>query len=175
MPLSFAVPYDEAEIDGRRSYFLQARIEHEAGRYRFQNAAPVYVITHDRPVSEIDIMLRQTPIAAATAAVTGTVHYRERILLAPDSLLTVRLLDVSRQDVAAHVLGEQIYRTEGRQVPLPFAVTYDPEELEERFSYSISARIEDGGGILRFISDTNNPVITRGSPSEDVAVWVRSL
>lgn len=174
-PFDFSVPYDEAEIDGRRNYFIQAQIEHSSGKFRFASTEPVYVITHDHPTNDVMVMLRQAPVNAQSAAVTGNVMYRERIALPPDSLFTVRLQDVSRQDVPARVLGEQIYRTAGKQVPLPFEVRYDPSEIDQRFSYSISARIEDGDGILRFISDTNNPVITRDSPTENVEVWVRSL
>lgn len=175
VPLDFSVPYDEVEIDGRRNYFVQARIDHSSGKFRFISGEPVYVITRDHPSSEINIMLHQQPVETRSASVTGTVIYRERIMLAPDSVLTVRLQDVSRQDVPAVVIGEQIYATEGKQVPLPFEVLYNPANIDERFTYSISARIEDGDGILRFISDTSNPVITRDSPTEDVEVWVRSL
>ena len=175
VPFDFSVPYDEAEIDGRRNYFIQARIEHSSANFRFVSGDPVYVITRDSPTSDVSVMLRKAPVAAQKAAITGSVSYHERRMLPPDSVLSVRLQDVSRQDVPAHVLGEQIYTTRGKQVPLPFEVHYDPAEIDERFSYSISARIEDGNGILRFISDTNNPVITRGSPTENVEVWLRSL
>jgi putative lipoprotein len=175
VPLDFSVPYVESEIDGRRNYFLQARIEHPSGRYRFSSHEPVYVVTRDHPTADVTIMLYQQPVGMRSVVVTGTVTYRERVALASDSLLTVRLLDVSRQDVPAKLLGEQIYTTEGKQVPLPFEVPYNPENIDERFSYSISARIEDGEGILRFISDSSNPVITRGNPSENVEVLVRSL
>jgi putative lipoprotein len=175
VPFEFSVPYDNSEIDGRRNYFLQARIDHPSGRYRFIATDPVYVITRGHPTSGVSMMLHQQPVETRTAAITGTVTYRERIMLPPDALLTVRLQDVSRQDVPARLLGEQIYTTGGKQVPLPFEVPYNPDNIDERFSYSISARIEDGDGILRFISDTNNPVITRGSPTENVEVWVRSL
>jgi putative lipoprotein len=175
VPLDFSVPYDESEIDGRRNYYLQARIDHDSGKFRFVSGDPVKVITHGSPIEDVTIMMHQKPVETRSASITGTVMYRERVMLPPDSVLTVRLQDVSRQDVPAHMLGEQIYTTEGRQVPLPFEVSYNPDNIDERFIYSISARIEDGGGILRFISDTTNPVITRGSPTEDVEVWVRRL
>jgi putative lipoprotein len=175
VPFEFSVPYDDSEIDGRRNYFLQARIDHPSGRYRFFASEPVYVITRGHPTSGVNIMLHQQPVETRTAAVTGTVIYRERVMLPPDAVLTVRLQDVSRQDVPARLLGEQIYTTGGKQVPIPFEVPYNPENIDERFSYSISARIEDGDGILRFISDTHNPVITRGSATKNVEVWVRSL
>lgn len=174
-PFSFAVPYDASAIDGRRNYFIHAEIKHSAGKYCFSSVEPVYVITHDRPTSDVDVMLRQVPVETRTAVVTGTVSYRERVMLPPDSVLTVRLQDVSRADAPAVILGEQIGTTGGKQVPLPFSISYNPTSIDPRFSYSISARIEDGNGILRFISDTNNPVITRENPSDNIEVWVRAL
>jgi len=175
VPFDFFVPYDESEIDGRRNYFLQARIDHESGKYRFASNEPIYVVTRGHPVSDISIMLHQQPVETRSLSVTGSVTYRERVALPPDSVLTVRLQDVSRQDVPARILGEQIYTTEGKQVPLPFEVPYNPQNIDERFTYSVSARIEDADGILRFISDTSNPVITRGSPVENIEVWLRRL
>lgn len=174
-PFAFSVPYDASAIDGRRNYFIHAQIRHSAGKFCFSSVEPVYVITHGRPSNDIDIMLRQAPVETRTAAVTGTVSYRERIMLPPNSVLTVRLQDVSRADAPAILLGEQISTTEGQQVPLPFSIAYNPHSIDPRFTYSISARIEDGNGILRFISDTSNPVITRDNPSDNIEVWVRAL
>ena len=58
------------------------------------------------------------------------------------------------------------------KVPIPYTVTYDPAEIDQRNTYSMSARIEDGSGKLLWISDTATPVITRGSPTQDVEIVV---
>jgi putative lipoprotein len=110
--------------------------------------------------------------SSGEASITGTVTYRQRIALPDDAVITVQLRDVSKADVAATVLGEQIIKTEGKQVPIPYQVSYDESEIDDRFSYSMSARIEDGSGRLLFISDTHTPVITRDSPTEDVEILV---
>jgi putative lipoprotein len=107
--------------------------------------------------------------------ITGTITYRERVRLRPAFRLTVRLQDVSRADAPAILLGEDSYRVADRQVPLPFAIPYDPEAIDPRFTYSVSARIEDGRGKLRFISDTVCPVITRGNPVADIEIIVRGV
>jgi uncharacterized lipoprotein YbaY len=109
------------------------------------------------------------------AAVTGTVTYRERIALPDDAQVQVRLLDTSRQDVAADVLGEQIILTEGRQVPIPFEVEYNESDIQSNHTYQIGVRITDGSGKLLFISTTATPVITRGAPTEDVEVIVEQV
>jgi putative lipoprotein len=99
------------------------------------------------------------------ARVAGSVSYRQRIALPPSARLTVRLLDVSRADAPALVLGEQVIEADGRQVPFAFEIAYDPAEIDDRYSYAIQARIEDGDRLL-FISDRHYPVITRGAPRQ---------
>jgi putative lipoprotein len=110
--------------------------------------------------------------SSSEATISGTVTYRQRISLPDDSIITVQLQDVSRADIAATVLGEQIIKTDGQQVPIPYQVTYDELEIDDRFSYSMSARIVDGTGKLLFISDTHTPVITRDNPTKDVEIVV---
>ena len=101
----------------------------------------------------------------ASARVTGTVAYRERIALAPSAVIKVQLVDVSRADAPAIVLGEQVIQANGRQVPFAFEIAYDPAKIEASHSYAVQARIEDGGH-LRFITDQHYAVITRGAPNE---------
>jgi len=95
--------------------------------------------------------------------VTGSVTYRERIALPPSAVVKVRLVDVSRADAPAIMLGEQVIKAAGRQVPFAFDIAYDPRRIDERFSYAVQARIEDEDGRLRFISDRRYPVLTRGA------------
>lgn len=99
----------------------------------------------------------------AATRVTGTVTYRERIALPPAAVVKVQLVDVSRADAPAVVLGEQSIETAGRQVPFSFAVAYDPAVIDERMSYAVQARIEAGGRLL-FVSDRRYAVITGGNP-----------
>ena len=101
----------------------------------------------------------------ASARVTGTVAYRERIALPPSATIKVQLVDVSRADAPAIVLGEQVIQANGRQVPFAFEIAYDPAKIEASHSYAVQARIEDGGQ-LRFISDQHHAVITRDAPNE---------
>jgi putative lipoprotein len=108
------------------------------------------------------------------ASVSGTVTYRERIALAPDAVVKVQIQDVSLQDVAATVMGEQVIRNPG-QVPIPYEVAYDPKEIEDNHTYAVAARIEDGGGKLLFITTQSYPVITRGNPTKDVQLVVEMV
>ena len=106
------------------------------------------------------------------AIVSGTVSYLQRIALPPDAVVVVRIEDVSKADAMAEVIGEQVIHTEGMQVPFPFEVAYDTDQIEENHSYSLRVRIEDSAGKLLWINDTSVPVITRGNPTQDVEVLV---
>src|SRR5690606_16714460 len=55
------------------------------------------------------------------ASITGTLTYRQRIALPQGALVRVQLLDVSRADAPAILMGEHSFVSE-HQVPLPFMV-----------------------------------------------------
>jgi putative lipoprotein len=98
----------------------------------------------------------------ARAQVTGTVSWRERIMLPPGTVLVVTLQDVSQADAPAKLIAAQ--RLEGAFAPpVKFALRYDPAKLNPAHRYTVSARIEVEGK-LRFISDTAHPVLTQGAP-----------
>jgi putative lipoprotein len=102
--------------------------------------------------------------AANQASISGTVTYLQRMALPPNALILVQLLDVSLADAPSQVVAEQTYTLGQRQVPVPFTLNYDSSKIDEKHSYSISAKITLDGA-LRFISDKSYPVITRGNPS----------
>ena len=91
--------------------------------------------------------------------------------LTPIDGVQVQIQDTSLADAPAEVIGEQIIENPG-QVPIPYEVCYDPSVIQENHSYSMSARITDGGGNLMWINDTNIPVITQGNPTEGVVIPV---
>lgn len=109
---------------------------------------------------------------APSAALTGTVTYRERIMLPPSATLTVRLTDVSKQDVAGMVLAEQVISPV--TVPAAYSLAYDPAQIDSVHTYVIQARIEDDGK-LRFINMDAFPVLTRGAPRDSVEVLVKGV
>jgi putative lipoprotein len=80
----------------------------------------------------------------------------------------VQIQDTSIADAAAEVMGEQIIETSGQQVPIPFEVPYNPDDIQENHMYSIRATIRDAEGTLLFTTDTVNPVITNGAPTENI-------
>lgn len=98
-----------------------------------------------------------------TSQITGTINYRERLALPPDAVVEVQLLDVSRQDTAATALASALIPTRDRQVPIPFALAYDPAKIVERNIYAVRAVIRNQGALL-YSTTSQYPVITRGNP-----------
>lgn len=106
----------------------------------------------------------------ADEAITGTVSYRPRIALPADAIVEISLVDISRADAPAIALSSQQIVSGGRQVPFPFTLLYDPEQINPRFSYAVQSRITVDGD-LKFVTTTQFPVITNGHPT-DVEVQV---
>lgn len=94
------------------------------------------------------------------AYVTGTVTYRERILVPESAVLTVQLSDVSLADAPSTTLAEQ--RIQPVRVPEPFSLAYDPAKIDPRHSYAVSASIHDEDGNLLFVTDERHAVLTGG-------------
>ncbi len=114
--------------------------------------------------------IAMTPLPPTQASVTGTVFYLPRIALPPNSVVEVELQDVSRQDTAAIVLGQQTITSNGRQVPFQFEIPYDPALVQEGNIYVVRAQIRADGQLL-FTSTSRYAVITNGHPnSADVQV-----
>lgn len=107
---------------------------------------------------------------AAQPQVTGTLTYLVRMALPPDAVVRIQVQDVSRADAPSVLIGEQVFVTDGAQVPFEFAVSYPESAIQEGMLYSVSARITSADGTLLFISDTLIPVITRDNPTSDIEI-----
>ncbi len=109
---------------------------------------------------------------ADPATLSGTVTYLPRIALPPDAVVHVRLEDVSLADAPATTLAEQTIPTQGRQVPIPFTLEYDPGRLEPGHRYAVRAEIRSPGDGLLWTTDTLHPVLTAGAPLDRVEIRV---
>jgi uncharacterized lipoprotein YbaY len=109
------------------------------------------------------------------AAVTGTVTYLQRIALPDDAVVNVQLQDVSKADAPAEVVGEQEFKTGGEQVPFPYKVEYKAGDIVDNHTYVVRAEIRDAAGKLLFTTTTAYPVITRGSPTQDVEIILEQV
>jgi putative lipoprotein len=109
--------------------------------------------------------------AAGSAAVNGTVAYRERMAMPESAVLTMQLQDASLTngaegaDAPAKVIAEQKFTFAGHQVPLPFELHYDSAKIDPTHTYALSARITVNGQLM-FLNSTTYRVITQGSPTK---------
>lgn len=108
------------------------------------------------------------------ATVTGTVAYRQRIALPPNAVVKVKLQDVSRMDAPAILISEQTIPTNGNQVPISFALQYNPNDIRAQSSYAVAAEIWVDGN-REWISTTRHPVITQNAPTQNVTVMVNQI
>jgi uncharacterized lipoprotein YbaY len=98
--------------------------------------------------------------APEAAQVKGTATYRERIALTPDAVFEATLLDLSKADAPAVVVGSVRIEKPG-QVPIRFEIPYDSAHVDQSHSYAVRSRILVGQRLL-FTTDQVYPVLTRG-------------
>jgi len=114
-----------------------------------------------------------TPEAAAeeaatgTAVLTGTVAYLQRIALLPGAVV-----DVQMQDSSGTVVATWQMTTTGENVPLPFALAYDPAQIDEAESYTVTATITVDGQV-RWRNGEPVAVLTNGAPTNAVEIIVQ--
>jgi putative lipoprotein len=108
----------------------------------------------------------EAPVSGgAEAVVAGTVTYRERIALPADATIEVRLEDVSRAD-APTVLAERSIAAAGRQVPIPFELTFPASRIEADGRYGVRAAIRAADGELMFTMPSHRAVLEAGAAPE---------
>jgi len=100
-------------------------------------------------------------IQTEIAEVTGTITYRERMVLTADAEVEIKLLDVSLADASSVELASTVITKPG-QAPINFKLKFNPAEIEEGKTYIIRADIRDRSRRM-FTTDTSYPVLTRGS------------
>jgi uncharacterized lipoprotein YbaY len=176
VPIPFELTYDPAGIDPKHAYAIAARITVD-GKLRWINTQRYPVLTGGAPVTGVEIIVESVGGTAGMKTLSnlnGTVAYRQRIALPPNAIIEVSLQDVSKADAPAEVLDSVKIPSAGRQVPIPFILHYDPAQIDERYTYTVSARITVDG-VLTWISTTQNPVLTRGAPTDNVEIIVEQV
>ena len=103
---------------------------------------------------------------SATTQVDVTAAYRERIMLPPGHVLTVKVEDVSLMDAPARVMAETTMPLEGRGPPYAVTLSVPNARIDPRHTYAVRAEIRDPAGALRFTTDTRHSVLTNGAPNK---------
>src|SRR5512138_2617484 len=114
------------------------------------------------------------PEGRSGRALTGTVFYRERIALPPNSIAEVVLEDVSVVDRPAVEIARATIAPAG-QVPIPFELRYVASSIEKDHRYGVRAAILWPNGARMFVSTIHYPAFDRAVPIEDLAILVQRV
>lgn len=93
-------------------------------------------------------------LAAGMRAVEGNVTYRERMVFPSGARLTVKLVDVSLQDVSSVTIAQTTKPASAS--PIAYRLRYAPQRIAKERSYALQAQIHVGGK-LWFTSTTHVP------------------
>jgi putative lipoprotein len=111
--------------------------------------------------------------ATRTYNVTGTVSYRERLILPADSQVVVRLDDISRGPSYPATISEQRV-TPNSAAATTFALPYEYGTLNPNATYVVNAWVEQGGRVL-FRNAKVYPVLTKTAPSSNIHVELEQV
>lgn len=105
-----------------------------------------------------------------TATVTGTVTYGEKVELPTEGVVVIiKVEDISRADAPAVTIVEQVIENPGNQDSIPFEIKYNPEDIDERYTYAMRVRIEVDSK-LWYTNTSRYAVITHGNPTSGIEV-----
>ncbi|MFN4311852.1 MAG: YbaY family lipoprotein [Ferrovibrio sp.] len=111
--------------------------------------------------------------AARSDAVSGTVSYRERLILPADSQVVVRLEDISKGQSYPQVVTEQRILPNSSGVTR-FALPYRHGEINPNATYVVNAWVEQGGRIL-FRNAKVYQVLTKTAPSSHIDIELEQV
>lgn len=106
----------------------------------------VFGCTELRSKEELAAKKQNTALTNSPELLTlsGFISYRSPLVLTEDAMLSIKLEDTAKQDIAAEVLAEQRISIKSA-APWPFTITYDPAKLKHSGRYILRARLEIAG------------------------------
>lgn len=106
----------------------------------------------------------------AQSTLEGTVNYREKIILPPNAVVVVKLIDAHKQDVASETLSMDTI--EAQAPPMSFSLNFNPKRIDKDRSYQVQAAVYVDGH-LRMINTVATPANL--SKNEPLEVMVNSV
>ena len=115
--------------------------------------------------------VRQEHVQDLAGKLSGTVTYRERIAMQPRWTVHVRLVQIIEGEKRPEIIDDyEIY--EPGNVPVPFELRYDPDDIDKTGHYEVQAEIRDLGKVL-WKNTEKYKVLTGGAPNTVEVVVVR--
>lgn len=104
-----------------------------------------------------DEAAQQTSAVEQTTAILPVyVSYLDRSMLAPNSQLTVSLVDVSKMDVAATIISEQVINLVGAP-PYKVELEYNKKKIDTAHRYNVRTTITNQGKLLYTSTTSHSP------------------
>ena len=117
---------------------------------------------------------QDTSNAASFGEINGTVSYLLRIALPPDAVVSVLLDDVTPGAKPTALVGAVSLPTKGKQVPIPFRLSYFKGDLVEGRKYAFNVTITAKSGLL-FLGSAHYTVPASGATDPDVKIIVEQF
>lgn len=137
------------------------RIHDRPARHRIALAAALAVLATWTADAWTGDAVAQQP------ALTGTATYRERMALPADAAFEATIRDVTRTDRPSELIGRT--RIEPiQQLPIRFAIPYDPNLVKPGHRYTLQARIVADGRLL--FATTDAVPVFDGDPAAPIDV-----
>src|SRR5436190_554857 len=171
VPISFDLAYERSKIQERTRYVIRAEIR-DGDRLLYTTDMSYPVITLGNPRS-VEVVV--VPVGGGGGGgnrqnvIRGTVTYRQRIALAPNSEARIWLVDSG--DPTGKPVAETTVPFGNRQVPLAFELPFEMRDINRQRSYELQAEIRSDGK-LRFRTERGVPVTLRGGAVEDIELLV---
>jgi putative lipoprotein len=106
-------------------------------------------------------------------SLSGEVDYRLTHDLPSDAYLEVTLSDISKQDAPARIIASDRI-TPVTASPVPFVLSYEPDDVAGGTDFTVSASIKQGGRILA-TNDTQTRVLGNSGNNGPVLLVVSEL
>lgn len=117
-------------------------------------------------------LLSACGLAYGADSVSGIITTGETAALPAGLSVTVQLHEVTDPDAPVITVTEDVLAPERQQFPIPYAISFSPNAIDQDAGYVVSARITDAAGNLLYVTDQPFPVITGGAPVRDVEIVV---
>lgn len=114
------------------------------------------------------LVVPATSAQARPRTLSGTVTYRERMMLPPNSTVEVSLVDISLADAPARTLARQVIKG-AKASPIRFRLSFDDSRIRKGNTYALQARITQGKRLL-FINTTRHTVFDGGPDNTEIRV-----
>lgn len=96
--------------------------------------------------------------------VTGQIFTKEKIGFPKNSIIYIKLVDISRQDAPARLISQQNIKVNDQQNYLEFKLPYNPDKIDNRYTYAVQVKVFVNNQ-LTYINDKSYLVITNNRPT----------